>query len=129
MGHYDEYYESLSNEKDFSKAVRESYNTDRPDIGKEFDAEPGSSWDEQSAQEWVDFCDKLTENNDVEHPTHYTEHPSGIECIEITEHLNFCIGNAIKCLWRAGLKTPDKIKDLKKACWYINREIKRLEND
>ncbi len=59
----------------------------------------------------------------VNHPPHYTEHPSGIECIQVTEHLSFCVGNAIKYLWRADLKHPDAIQDLKKAVWYINREI------
>ena len=62
----------------------------------------------------------------VNHPSHYTNHPSGIECIQIAEHLNFCRGNAIKYIWRAGEK-GDAIEDLKKAAWYINREIERLE--
>lgn len=62
----------------------------------------------------------------VNHPAHYTAHPSGIECIQVTEHLNFCVGNAIKYLWRAGLKGPDAVEDLRKARWYIDREIKRL---
>jgi hypothetical protein len=61
----------------------------------------------------------------VNHPPHYTEHPSGIECIQVTEHLSFCVGNAIKYLWRADLKHDDAIEDLKKAAWYINREIER----
>ena len=61
----------------------------------------------------------------VNHPSHYTEHPSGIECIEVTEHMSFCIGNAIKYLWRADLKHDDATEDLKKAAWYINREIER----
>lgn len=60
----------------------------------------------------------------VNHPQHYTTHPSGIECIQITEHMNFCIGNAIKYLWRADLK-DNAITDLEKAAWYINREIER----
>lgn len=60
----------------------------------------------------------------VNHPTHYTSHPSGIECIQITEHLGFCIGNAIKYLWRADLK-GDAIEDLEKAAWYVAREIAR----
>jgi hypothetical protein len=63
-------------------------------------------------------------HNSVEHPTHYTSHPSGIECIQITEHMNFCVGNAIKYLWRDGLK-GNAIDDLKKARWYIDREIQR----
>jgi len=64
-------------------------------------------------------------NDNVNHPKHYTEHPSGIECIEITEHMNFCVGNAIKYLWRAGLK-GEQVEDLRKARWYIDREIARL---
>ena len=58
-------------------------------------------------------------------PPHYQAHHSGIECIEITEHFNFCRGNAIKYIWRAGLK-GDAVQDLEKARWYIDREIKRL---
>jgi hypothetical protein len=64
----------------------------------------------------------------VNHPPHYTSHPSGVECIQVTEHLNFCIGNAIKYLWRAGLK-GEALEDLRKAAWYINREINRLERN
>ena len=67
-------------------------------------------------------------NDPVNHPKHYTEHPSGVECIEITEHMNFWVGNAIKYLWRAGLK-GEQVEDLRKARWYIDREIARLLND
>jgi len=67
-------------------------------------------------------------NDPVNHPKHYTAHPSGVECIEITEHMNFCIGNAVKYLWRAGLK-GEQVEDLRKARWYIDREIARLLND
>jgi hypothetical protein len=63
----------------------------------------------------------------VNHPKHYTSDPSGVECIQITRHRNFNIGNAIKYLWRAGLKEDAKIQDLRKAIWYIEDEIKRLE--
>lgn len=62
----------------------------------------------------------------VNHPPHYTSHPSGVECIQVTEHYGFCIGSAIKYLWRAGLK-GDAVEDLKKAVWYINREIAKRE--
>ncbi len=62
----------------------------------------------------------------VNRPSHYTQHPSGVECIVITEHMNFCIGNAIKYLWRAGLK-GDAIEDLEKALWYVHREIYRMK--
>jgi len=61
---------------------------------------------------------------DAINPSHYRSHPSGTECIQITEHFNFCIGNAIKYLWRAGLK-GDALEDLKKARWYIDRESQR----
>ncbi len=68
-------------------------------------------------------------SDNVNHPKHYTSDPSGIECIQVTEHRNFCIGNAIKYLWRAGLKDGDEkqVEDLRKAVWYIIREISRLE--
>lgn len=58
----------------------------------------------------------------VNHPKHYTEHPSGIECIQITEHMGFNLGNALKYIWRCDLK-KDAIEDLRKARWYIEREI------
>lgn len=63
----------------------------------------------------------------INHPKHYTAHPSGVECIQVTEHMNFNIGNAVKYLWRAGLKSNDPIEDLKKAEWYCRREIDRLQ--
>ena len=67
-------------------------------------------------------------NDPVNHPKHYTEHPSGVECIEITEYMNFWVGNAIKYLWRAGLK-GEQVEDLRKARWYIDREIARILNN
>lgn len=63
----------------------------------------------------------------VSHPKHYTSHPSGVECIAVTEHFNFNLGNAIKYIWRAGLKNADALTDLKKAQWYVEREIARLQ--
>lgn len=72
-------------------------------------------------------------NDQVNHPKHYTSDPSGIECIDITRHRNFNIGNAIKYLWRSGLKEDkdrkliDKqVEDLNKAVWYLIDEIHRL---
>lgn len=68
----------------------------------------------------------------VSHPTHYTSSPAkcacgeGIECIQITEHMGFNIGNVIKYLWRADEKGAP-IEDLKKAAWYLNREISRRQ--
>lgn len=60
----------------------------------------------------------------INHPPHYTAHPSGVECITVTEHMGFNLGNAVKYIWRADLKA-DAIADLKKAAWYIQREISR----
>jgi hypothetical protein len=64
----------------------------------------------------------------INQPKHYTEHPSGIECIQITEHMGFNLGNAIKYIWRCDLK-KDAIEDLKKAVWYIKREISKREDE
>lgn len=58
-------------------------------------------------------------------PAHYRQHPSGIECIDITRHMNFCLGNVIKYVWRAGLKNPDARTDLLKARQYLDWEIER----
>ena len=63
---------------------------------------------------------------DPTNPQHYRQHPSEIECIKITEHMNFCLGNAIKYIWRCPWM-DDPIPHLKKARWYIDREIARLE--
>lgn len=70
-------------------------------------------------------CCAVDEWADVNHPKHYTSHPSGIECIEITEHMNFNLGNAMKYVWRASLKGKE-VEDLKKAIWYLEREIARI---
>ena len=61
-------------------------------------------------------------NNPVDHPAHYTSHPSGIEAIEIAGYMNFCLGNALKYILRADLKGK-AIEDLRKAIWYLEREI------
>lgn len=61
----------------------------------------------------------------VNHPSHYTSSPSGVECIDVIEHMTLNVGNATKYLWRAGQK-GDLIEDLSKARWYVDREIKRV---
>lgn len=75
-----------------------------------------------------------TTHDSVNHPKHYTSHPSGVECITVTRHMTFNIGNVVKYCWRAGLKTEEgkdqrtkQIEDLKKAQFYLADEIKRLE--
>jgi ribosomal protein S26 len=69
----------------------------------------------------------------VNQPSHYTSNKASckicdekIECIDITKHMNFCLGNAIKYIWRAGLKN-DTIEDLQKAIVYIQYEIEKIE--
>ena len=62
----------------------------------------------------------------VNHPKHYLKHPSGVECITITEGFNFNKGNAIKYIWRSHEKN-NAVEDLQKAIWYIEREIERLK--
>ena len=78
----------------------------------------------------------MTKNDPVNHPAHYTSHPSGVECIDVARHHDFCIGNCIKYIWRAGLKKSaamsdreKELEDLKKARWYLDREIEEKERE
>ena len=64
---------------------------------------------------------------DPTNPAHYRSHASGVECIQITEHLGFCLGNAVKYIWRSGERAERTIEDLRKSRWYLDREISRLE--
>lgn len=80
----------------------------------------------EAIKEWIDSDHSEWATDVVNKPKHYTEHPSGIECIQITEHMGFNLGNAIKYIWRCDLK-KDAIEDLKKAKWYIDREINKRE--
>lgn len=66
----------------------------------------------------------MTEHDPVNHPTHYTSHPSGIECLQITRLLPFDLGNAVKYVWRADLKNGQE--DLRKSEFYLSDEIKRV---
>ena len=59
----------------------------------------------------------------VNHPNHYLKHPSGVECIQITEHMTFTLGNAMKYIWRADYKNG--VEDLQKAIWYLTREVEK----
>lgn len=72
-----------------------------------------------------DIAEKPEANNAVS-PAHYKAHPSGVECITIVQHFGFNIGNVIKYSWRAGLKSPDPLEDLKKARRYLDYEIAKL---
>jgi len=72
---------------------------------------------------WKEIMGEIMEDK-VNHPKHYTSHPSGVEAIEICQHMNFNLGNAMKYVWRADLKGED-IEDLRKAEWYLRKEIER----
>ena len=80
----------------------------------------------RTIEDMIDASQKL--HDAVNKPKHYTGHPSGIECIQITESMGFCLGNAVKYIWRADLKN-DAIEDLRKARWYIDREIDKREKE
>jgi hypothetical protein len=66
--------------------------------------------------------------SNVNHPRHYNASPSGVECIDVVEHMSFNVGNAMKYLWRADEKGAP-IEDLQKAAWYINREIEKRKRE
>ena len=97
----------------------------------------GMKSNEERFVEFHDMARKMNEQIDmVNHPKHYTSDPSGVEAIEITRHRNFNVGNAIKYLWRAGLKEDaskdmlqKQVEDLRKAVFYINDEIARLTGE
>ena len=95
---------------------------------QEFIGVPFSEWAKVNFEAVDDFVESNVEQDNVNQPSHYCSHPSGIECIEITRHHDFTIGNAIKYLWRAGLKdSADEIQDLEKASWYIQDKINQLK--
>jgi len=87
-----------------------------------------------TAREWSDKLQAKKEPTFSSHepevssinPSHYRTHPSGVECIQITEHMGFNLGNAVKYIWRADLKNNDGgLEDLRKSLWYIEREINK----
>lgn len=82
-------------------------------------------------KEGFPFCNDMEEelNKAVHYPDHYRHLPNGVECIDVTEHFDFLVGNAIKYLWRAGKKDSSKeVEDLEKAMWYIRRKISLLRD-
>jgi hypothetical protein len=92
------------------------------------ETEPSKEETEASKEEHVK--EENVKEDLVNHPKHYTSDPSGVECIQITRHRNFNVGNALKYLWRNGLKDGNSsIQDLEKAIWYLKDEIKRLKGE
>ena len=89
-----------------------------------------AAWDFLAEDDRINRAKKPAEAKEdvIAHPSHYTRF-QGIEVIQLTEQLNFCRGNAVKYIARAGAKDASKeVEDLKKAAWYIQREIERLES-
>ncbi len=83
----------------------------------------------------TDYAEEMQQEDSVNHPSHYTWLKSvcGVEAIDICEHLGFNLGNAAKYILRAGHKHEEgmtdnekRVQDLKKAAWYINREINNI---
>lgn len=95
-----------------------------------------SAWVEQRVGERREPKGLLEEGGPVMHPKHYNQHPAGIECIDVIEHMTLNVGTAVKYLWRTGLKKEtfegateqeSAVRDLHSAIWYIQREIERIE--
>lgn len=102
-------------------AIGSGIGAERDSTGRSISVQSGSSITSRP----TDNTSNTTPTDPVNHPSHYTSHPSGIECITITEHMNFNLGNAMKYIWRAGDK-GNLIQDLQKAQWYLTRELQRL---
>lgn len=66
-------------------------------------------------------------SDSVNHPAHYNAHPAGVECIDVIECMPANCANAFKYLWRCDLKHPAPDEDLRKAIWYLEREIYRRD--
>lgn len=71
--------------------------------------------------------EEANEAPDAINPPHYQGFSNGAQVIDLTEHLSFSLGNCVKYVCRAGKKTQNPIEDLKKAQWYLDREVARLE--
>jgi hypothetical protein len=82
------------------------------------------------------FCDKIPDKNgipdkNVSHPKHYGGKDNPYETIKVIDAwgLDFCLGNVIKYVSRAGKKNESALEDLEKANWYICHAIKKLKGD
>lgn len=85
------------------------------------------STDEEIQGKIQECIDRVKKYDPVNRPKHYNSHPSGVECITVTRHMTFNLGNAVKYLWRNGLKDSEpSVQELEKAVWYIKDEIVRI---
>jgi hypothetical protein len=95
-----------------------------PDLGKPYgdiNGSVGKTFANPPEDEVNDLA-RYKEDN-VNSPVHYKH--LGVECITMTEHMSFCLGNVVKYVYRCNLKGG--VEDLKKARWYLDREIARRE--
>lgn len=74
------------------------------------------------------FNSSTMPHDPVNHPSHYTSHPSGVECITVTRHMNFNLGNVMKYIWRADHKEAP-LQDLEKALFYLKDEITKRKTE
>lgn len=133
----DKYTELLS---DWVEEFGKHYDKHEPSIvelleQQEWEQASLSDYLEQEAEEDREYYDGLNELMDSESPwavinwpSHYNSDPSGIQPIQITQHMSFCLGNVVKYVMRAKYKGKE-IEDLKKAQYYLNKEIERLEGE
>ena len=121
MAHYEnQIEEKRMDSTELNKEIFEGAPLDAYEMGGEIDKEFINRIE-------VNYVEDEPKNDAVNNPKHYTNHPSGVECIQVTEHMGFNLGNAMKYIWRCDLK-KDAIEDLKKARWYLDREINKREN-
>ena len=118
-------------------AGKEGFVTDRVTVsGQQFMRLDGSdidwAFDSIRPVELVEAAnvaqEETNEAPDAINPAHYQGFSNGAQVVDITEHLSFSAGNAIKYLARAGKKDPAKhVEDLEKAAWFVQREIQRVK--
>jgi hypothetical protein len=98
--------------------------------GVRFESTPGIKRRQAFSEDELEPGKSTEVVDNVNHPSHYTWLPNGLEVIDLIEHLMTNRGNAVKYLCRAGRKNPDtELEDLRKAAWYVEREIKRITKE
>lgn len=104
--------------RDFRHGVKCRHRDCQAVEGAATEAEARTAWNDIQGERLTDQPDVAADM--VNHPPHYTGHPSGVECIEVAEHLPFCLGNAFKYLFRRDAK-GNPLENIEKAIWYVNR--------
>lgn len=85
------------------------------------------TYNQSYAKEQLENLEEKEKKEVVNHPSYYKT--GGIEAIDVIEawSLDFCLGNTVKYIARCGKKSDKVVEDLKKAAWYLNREIERIK--